>query len=222
MTDTRTTTMGPNVRRFVRSAWLLLIAQLLATLIALGATGWAAFYVADLRAERDALRAEVAQLTAGTVEQPAYEEPLAEEIAVIEPAPVEEEAVVTGDTLPPPPSPAPRPPATTTRTPVTAAPRPTPQTDEPAPQPSEPSAPPPRNTTYPGGLPGEGPNAEPPYAVEVPGRYDGGRVRVPRVPQIDPGRIIDRPPQRDPRPPVTQPTPNDPQANRLADNRRVS
>lgn len=213
MTATTATPMGPNVRRFVRSAWLLLIAQLLATGIALGATGWAAFYVADLRAERDALKAELEELTAVDAPAPAQEEMPRDEVAVIDPAPEVSDPAVFD--VPPPVqrTPSQRPQAPTTRSPVSVPPRPNQQVTNSRPtQPREPAtrmAPPPRrNTTYPGGLPGQGPNSyyEPPY---VPNR-DGGRVAVPTVPHVDVRDIVDRLPQNPPRtpnPPRTQTPP---------------
>ncbi|MBC2776945.1 hypothetical protein [Parasphingopyxis marina] len=215
MTDTRRAPMGPNVRRFVRSAWLLLIAQLLATLIALSATGWAAFYVADLQAERDSLRAQLDELTTAPVREDTAD------IAVLEPVPVEEQPLPP-EVEPLPPEPAVRTAAPTTRPtqrPDTAqvrrpSPRPTaPEVRAPRePQselPPEPARPPRRNTTYPGGLPQPGSNSEPVY---IPVRPGNGPVRVPSVPQTDPG-IIGRLPQNpSPNPPRT---PNDPPRDRV-------
>ncbi len=146
--------MGTHVRRFVRSAWILLFAQLAAALLALGVTGSAAFYVADLREERDMLRAELARAQAAEVEPAVF----------VASAP--EEAMTMDPIVPEPDPPVGRP------APLTEATRPTPQPDEarseprrdPPPQPrtEEPAdqaaaqpQPTPRPRTYPGGLPGQ-------------------------------------------------------------------
>ena len=198
------TPMGRNVRRFVRSAWLLLIAQLLSAILAIGVTAWAAFYVAELRAERDALRAQVEEFIGRdvTVPDPVAPrdappgdpiEPIAsaEEPVPVEP-PIEQSPAPEIDT-PPPPARSPRPPrrlletnprpATPTiqrpveRTPAT-------QTDTPEREPERQTQAPRRpNRVYPGGLPGDGDNIEPPF-VRDPVRTERPAGRVPTPPRI--------------------------------------
>ena len=217
MNDKTAHPMGPNVRRFVRSAWLLLMAQLLAAVFALGATGWAAFYVADLRAERDMLRTQVEEFVGGSVEAemtvPAAE-PIDDPVEVVEesntPLPTEPEPEVSAPPTPPVVrEPRPAPAATPTPRPAAPAPRtPAPQrpvVEEPAPR--EPVTEEPRaqrpNRTYPGGLPGDrSANAEPPY---LPGRYVPNRPvnRAPTIPNVDleglvPPASRDVPDQRSP------------------------
>ncbi|QLC26280.1 hypothetical protein HFP57_15410 [Parasphingopyxis algicola] len=217
MTDTRTHQMGPNVRRFVRSAWLLLFAQFIAAIFAIGATGWAAFYVADLRAERDALRTQIEEFTGGDVADPVYRDPPADIVETVDEEAVFEEPDDTVEEPPVAPLPTRRP--ATDRTPGATVQRPLattsrrvpvrperPEAEQPAPATQ---APPRRNRAYPGGLPGDGGgNAEPPF---VPGRYfpeaPGGRV--PAIPDVDLDGLVGRPDRRDPvqRPndPVTDP-----------------
>ncbi|MGP1284227.1 MAG: hypothetical protein ACTS1X_14725 [Parasphingopyxis sp.] len=206
MTETRTHPMGPNVRRFVRSAWLLLFAQLIAALFAVGATGWAAFYVADLRAERDALRAQLDEFTGGEVVDPVYRDPPADIVETVDEEAVGGDSSGVADEPPvaPPPTRSPasdrasgptvqRVPATTARP---APPRPDrPETEQPGPSTQ---APPRRNRTYPGGLPGDGSgNAEPPI---VPGRYlpEAPRGRAPAIPDVDLDGLVGRPDRREP------------------------
>lgn len=195
--------MGPNVRRFVRSAWLLLFAQLIAAIFAIGATGWAAFYVADLRAERDDLRAQIEEFTGGTNIDPAREIPVTDAVESVDDPVTIVEPVVTDEELPivPPPPQTAHPAVDRAaelpgRRPATTTPRPTstrpaaPRTERPAPAAT---VPPQRNNRYPGGLPGDGANnAEPPF---VPGRFNptapaGG---TPVIPDIDLDDIVREP-----------------------------
>jgi hypothetical protein len=210
MTDTDTAPMGPNVGRFVRSAWLLLFAQLIAALFAIGATGWAAFYVADLRAERDFLRAQVEEFTGGAIIDPVNEAPAVDDVEFVddpvmneEPVTVEEEppsATPPPQTSRPPPNRAPdtTPPHPATARPVPTRPAPTrperPRTERPTPTAP---APPQRNRAYPGGLPGDGVNnAEPPF---VPGRFtpEAPVGRTPVIPDIDLNDVVREPEGRD-------------------------
>jgi len=207
MNDTHTPPMGPNVRRFVRSAWLLLFAQLIAAVFAIGATGWAAFYVADLRAERDDLRAQIEEFTGGTIIDPVRDVPMDYTVetvddpaVVVEPDMIDEEPPIV-------PTPPPLPPRTdrpsVNRAPdvavqrpatVTPRPRPTqpapPQTERPAPTAP---IPPRRSNNYPGGLPGDSTtNAEPPF---VPGRFNPNAPvgRTPVIPDIDLDDVVREP-----------------------------
>lgn len=50
------------LQRFVRSAWMLLLFQLVAAVFAVGVTGWAAFQVRPLFGQREQLVADVAAL----------------------------------------------------------------------------------------------------------------------------------------------------------------
>lgn len=210
MTDTSTPTMGPNVRRFVRSAWLLLFAQLIAALFAIGATGWAAFYVADLRAERDALRAQVEEFTGTVAADPVFEDPATDDIEFVEEPLFDEDPVVVMDESTNTPT---RTPDTAARPPVTTAPRPAPsrptrpRTDAPTPVTQ---APPRRNSTYPGGLPGEGSNdIEPPF---VPGRFspNAPSTATPTNPNVDLDGLVgqqypdDQAPDRQPNDSITR------------------
>jgi hypothetical protein len=169
--------MGTHVRRFVRSAWLLLFVQFFAALIALSATGWAAFYVADLRAERDSLRAQVAEFTGDGLTEPAYQQPQSEEVELLDESVFddgpEDVAEATDQTDPPVTT---TPPTRTTNRPTTRTAVRTPDrttnraTRQDASERTTETAPPRRNTTYPGGLPGQGnDNSEPPFIL--------GRIR---------------------------------------------
>mgnify|MGYP001820731046 FL=1 len=211
MNDTTAHPMGPKVRRFVRSAWLLLMAQLLAAVFALGATGWAAFYVADLHAERDMLRAQVEEFVGGDVD-PDIAAPVVE--------PIDDPVEVVAEPSPPPPAPTepepevgatpaarvarePRPAEPAPRTPAPQR----PVVEEPAPHEAvteEPTAQRP-NRTYPGGLPGgRSANAEPPY---VSGRFFPERPtnRGPTIPDIALDGLVPPPSRDDP----VQRSPND-------------
>jgi tetratricopeptide (TPR) repeat protein len=53
---------GAPLKRFVRSAWALLLFQLLAAFAAVGVTAWAAFQVRPLLAQREELASDVAAL----------------------------------------------------------------------------------------------------------------------------------------------------------------
>ncbi|QLC23304.1 hypothetical protein HFP51_14545 [Parasphingopyxis sp. CP4] len=231
MNDKTAHPMGPNVRRFVRSAWLLLMAQLLAAVLALSATGWAAFYVADLRAERDMLRAQVEEFVGGDVDPDIAApvvEPIDDPVEMVDepssppPAPSEPEPeATTAPAVPVVREPRPAPVATPTPRPAAPTPRtPAPQqpvVEEPAPREAvteEPTARRP-NRTYPGGLPGDhSANAEPPY---VPGRYVPERPtnRVPSIPDIDLDGLVPPAGHDDP----VQRSPND---NRLGRDDRVA
>jgi tetratricopeptide (TPR) repeat protein len=52
------------IHRFVRSAWMLVLFQLVAAFAAVGVTAWAAFQVRPLFEQRQALRADIAALSA--------------------------------------------------------------------------------------------------------------------------------------------------------------
>ncbi|MEM8696514.1 MAG: hypothetical protein AAGE05_10875 [Pseudomonadota bacterium] len=217
MTDMQTTPMGPNVRRFVRSAWLLLVAQLIAALFAIGATGWAALYVADLRAERDALRAQVEEFVgtdiSATVPVAPPADPADDIVELVDETAVADAPIIVPPAIEEPAAPPTartrtsrpdRTPTVTPRRPATAAPRPattrteTPQARRPVPPPQSARRP---NRTYPGGLPGDGGGySEPPY---IPGRFapDTPGTRVPTVPDIDLGGFVGQPDTRNPNPP---------------------
>lgn len=201
MNDTPTTpmdppAMGPNVRRFVRSAWLLLFAQLIAAVFAIGATGWAAFYVADLRAQ-------IEEFTGGTNIDPVREIPMVNNVETVDDPVTIVDPVVTDEEPPivPPPPQTTRPavnrtPGPAVQRPTTATPRPTstrpasPRTERPAPATS---VPPQRNNRYPGGLPDDGTNnVEPPF---VPGRFNPAAPAgsTPVIPDIDLNDIVREP-----------------------------
>lgn len=189
-------------RRFVRSAWTLLAFQLVAALGAAAVTGWAAFYVADLRAERDALRLALDEARPGPSEsEAALVEEIGEEAEAFRP---------DGETPPPRLSAETRAAAAVPQGDVERASRPaaparvTPRLPErsvaeataPA---STVAAPRRRNSVYPGGLPGQSDGAEPP--TYYPGERSAGSAPSGRdsVPDLDLGGIVRNAP--------TQPTP---------------
>lgn len=171
-------------RRFVRSARLLLAFQLIAALATLGVTAWAAFYVADLREERDQLRAAIEQER----DRPAtptdiIAEPPIERVPAEDSVPVGEEPE-QGATAQSPPrpatstSPAPLPPAATPRPtptrPATTAPRP--RHDRPEPRPSNP---PQRDPGAAGSEETPSPATETSSAATSPARPDNGTAEQP-------------------------------------------
>jgi hypothetical protein len=107
---------SPTIRRFVRTAWILLAFQLVFALGAVGVAIWAASAVRQAVDQRDLLQARVAELEA----RPAAPAPAP--VQEVAPAPGEEPAPVVEDLTPQPqppqPQAAPAPPVVRTQPPV--------------------------------------------------------------------------------------------------------